>query len=163
MVESYLMKEHYIPDGILHDQNLYAIKLENNVLTLSFEIYYYPQNYRDASLVEKYKDFTRCHIKCLLDEEESEYCDAELITVRNKKKVHKTKTMELSEFVDLANKEIGKRNEKGFFPWTYLDTSVSPNCHALSIQLSTWTKYKRTAYSQSSINLYTDKIEFIWE
>ena len=69
MTEKYIMSENSIPDGMLHDQNLYDISLENNELTLSFDTHFYPQNYTDTSFAEKYKDFTKCHIKCALNDE----------------------------------------------------------------------------------------------
>ena len=54
MTEKYVMKENHIPDGILHDRDLYNIALEDNVLVLSFNIVYYPENYSN-SFGEKYK------------------------------------------------------------------------------------------------------------
>ena len=51
MTEKFVLSEHYIPDGILHDQDLYEIKLENNELTLSFDISCF-EDYI-ASLAEK--------------------------------------------------------------------------------------------------------------
>lgn len=54
MTEKYIMSENSIPDGMLHDQNLYDISLENNELTLSFDTHFYPQNYTDTSFAEKY-------------------------------------------------------------------------------------------------------------
>lgn len=70
MVEKYIMCENDIPDGILHDQYLYDISLQNNEVTLSFEVHYYPQNYSNTSFAQKYKDFTKCHIKFKLMYEE---------------------------------------------------------------------------------------------
>lgn len=57
MTEKYILNEHIIPDGIMHDQDLNNISFDGDTLTLSFDIHYYPKNYTDTTLVEKYKDF----------------------------------------------------------------------------------------------------------
>lgn len=49
MTEKYIMSEHNIPDGILHDQDLYNISYDGNALTLSFETHFYPQDYTDTT------------------------------------------------------------------------------------------------------------------
>ena len=69
MTEKYIISENNIPDGILQDQDLYNVSYHDNVLTLSFETHFYPQDYTDSTFAEKYKDFTKCHIKCKLEDE----------------------------------------------------------------------------------------------
>ena len=161
MTEKFVLREHYIPDGILHDQDLYEVKLENNELTLSFEISCF-EDYI-ASVAEKYKDFTKCHIKCRFEEDKYFGPEVELKALRNKKGIYKVKVMSISEFVEIANKEIAYRKKKGYWPWEYLATGVSPNFRCVQIDFSIWIKYKGTVYHNCSINLDTEEIEFIWE
>lgn len=83
MTEKFVLREHYIPDGILHDQDLYEVKLKNGELILTFETHCY--NDHNASLVEKYSDFTKCHIRCKFEEDEYFDPEVELRASRNKK------------------------------------------------------------------------------
>ncbi|MCH5316099.1 MAG: hypothetical protein J1E81_09300 [Eubacterium sp.] len=161
MTEKYIMSENYIPDGILHDQDLYNISLENNELTLSFETHFYPQDYTDTSFAEKYKDFTKCHIKCTLGDEM--FCYVLLETAIDKKNNYKGKYLSVEEFVKIANKEIRKRKEKGYWPWEYLCTGTCPNSNSASIELHIWIKYKRVIYSSCRLVLDTKEIKYIWE
>ncbi len=161
MTEKFVMREHFIPDGILHDQDLCEVKLENGELILTFETHCY--NDHNASLVEKYGNFTKCHIRCKFEEDEYFDPEVELRASRNKKGIYKSKVISISEFAEIANKEIGNRKKKGYWPWEYLFTAVSPNSGCLQIDLSIWIKYKGTVYHSCSINLDTEEIEFIWE
>lgn len=163
MTEKFVLSNHNIPDGILHDQDLYEIKLENDELTLSFESHYYPQDYTDTSFAEKYKNFTKCHIKCILDEEDADSCDVELTSSMNKKYIYKTKVMALSEFAEIANKALEKRKKEGLWLWEYICTSAAANYRTISIDLRMWLKYKGKVYTGCTLNLYTDEIKFIWE
>ena len=160
MTEKFVLREHYIPDGFLHDQDLYEVKLENNVLTLSFEVHCFSDH--SASFVEKYKDFTKCHIRCKFEDDKYFGPEVELKTVRNKKGIYKVKVISISEFAEIANKEIGDRKKKGYWPWEYLYSSVSPSGEA-QIDLSIWIKYKGTEYLGCSINIDTEEIEFVYE
>lgn len=108
MTEKYIMSENNIPDGILHDQDLYNVSYNDNVLTLSFETHFYPQDYTDTTFAEKYKDFTKCHIKCKLEDEL--FCDVHLETSIDKNNNYKGKIISVEEFTEIANKEI--KNEK---------------------------------------------------
>ena len=161
MTEKFVLREHYIPDGILHDQDLYEIKLENNELTLSFEVHYYPQDWKAGA--EPYKDFTKCHIKCKLSDEK--YCEseAELRTCITKKKTYTTQLIPIEEFVDLANEEILRRRKKDFYPGEYIGTGVGANFRMVHIELSFDLKYKRKEYDGCTLNLCTEEIEFVWE
>ncbi len=161
MIEKLMISEIDIPDGILHDQNLYNIALENNILTLSFETHYYPNDYTNTAFAQKYKDFTKCHIKCSLDNES--FCNVELKTTLNKNNEYKAKTIPITEFVQIAFAEINKRCKKGYYTWEYISTAISPNYKNALIELSIWLKYKRTEYTNCTLCLYTDKIEYIWE
>ena len=162
MTEKFVLREHYIPDGILHDQELYEVKVENSELILSFETHCY--NDHAASYVEKYGDFTKCHIRCKFEEDKYFGPKVKLKTTRNKKDIYKVKVMPLSEFAEIANKEIRDRKKKGCSSWwEYIVTNVAPNFHRLQIDLSIWIKYKGTVYSSCSIELDTKEIEFIWE
>ncbi|MDE6385202.1 MAG: hypothetical protein K2L36_03545, partial [Eubacterium sp.] len=67
MTEKFVLSEHYIPHGILHDQDLYEVKVENGELILTFETHCF--NDHEASYVKKYGDFTKCHIKCKFEED----------------------------------------------------------------------------------------------
>lgn len=107
MTEKYIMSENNIPDGILHDQDLYNVSYNDNVLTLSFETHFYPQDYTDTTFAEKYKDFTKCHIKCRL--EDKYFCDVHLETALDKNNNYKGKIISVEEFTEIANKE--KKNE----------------------------------------------------
>ncbi len=161
MTEKYIMSENSIPDGMLHDQNLYDISLENNELTLSFDTHFYPQNYTDTSFAEKYKDFTKCHIKCALNDEI--FCNVYLETAIDKKNNYKGKYLSVEEFVKIANEELRKRKEKGYCPWEYLCTGACPNTNSASIELSIGIKYKRVFYSSCRLILDTKEIKYIWE
>ena len=162
MTEKFVLREHCVPNGILHDQDLYEVKLENNELTLSFEVYYYPQDWI-GDFAEKYKDFTKCHIKCKLSDEQ--YCEstAELCTSINKKKQYTTQIVPIEEFVDLANKEIFRRKKEELYPGEYIGTGVGANFGMVHIELSFDFKYKRKEYDGCTLNLHTDEIEFICE
>lgn len=166
MTEKLILKDMNVPDGILHDSKLYNVSLENNELTLSFETHYYPEDYTTAEFAEKYKDFTKCHIKCRLDEENLKYGFDEVTfeTSLNKKSIFKGIILSVPEFVELANKEIKKRKENGYHSWEYLDTAVTPNTRSVAIELSTYGwKYKGNDFHTCSLKLFTEEVEFIWE
>lgn len=174
MTEKFVLREHYIPDGILHDQDLYEVKLENNELTLSFKIRYF-EGY-EASYDGKYKGFKKCHIKCRLEEDDDylneSYVEFTSYMKSNKKNITKTKilSMSISEFVEIANKELEYKKTKekeyikkrGYWCWEYLYSSVSPAGEA-QFDLSAWIKYKGTVYKNCRLVLCTEEIEFIWE
>lgn len=161
MIEKFVMNEHTIPDGILHDQDLYNVSYNDKVLTLSFETHFYPQDYTDTTFAEKYKDFTKCHIKCKLEDES--FCDVHLETSLDKNNNYKSKIISVETFTEIANKEIKKRNEKNYWAWEYCDINVSPNIRSLAIELHIWLKYKRVVYTNCILMLNTNEIEFIWE
>lgn len=161
MIEKFVMNEHTIPDVILHDQDLYNVSYNDKVLTLSFETHFYPQDYTDTTFAEKYKDLTKCHIKCKLEDES--FCDVHLETSLDKNNNYKGKIISVEEFTEIANKEIKKRNEKNYWPWEYCDINVSPNIRSLAIELHIWLKYKRVVYTNCILVLNTNEIEFIWE
>lgn len=161
MTEKYVMCENIIPDGILHDQDLYNVSYNDNVLTLSFETHFYPQDYTDTTFAERYKDFTKCHIKCKLENER--FCDVHLETSLDKNNNYKGKIISVDEFVKIANKEIKKRKEKNYWAWEYSDTNASPNISTAAIELHMWLKYKRVVYTTCILVLYTNEIEYIWE
>ena len=163
MTEKYVMKENHIPDGILHDRDLYNIALEDNVLVLSFNIVYYPENYSN-SFGEKYKDFKKCHIRCKLCEDVQRECGVSLETaLKGKNLTYKGILLDIEEFIPLANKEMKRRKEKGYYPWTYLSTSISPDFRAADIDLRIDLKYRHRTYTSSKITVDTEEIEFVWE
>ena len=71
--------------------------------------------------------------------------------------------MPIEEFIELANKEIKKRKEKGYFAWSYNNIVLSPNTNFVTIELSIWLKLKRKIYTTCQIILDTNEIEYIWE
>ncbi|WP_297031437.1 hypothetical protein [uncultured Eubacterium sp.] len=160
MTEKYIMRENYIPDGILHDHDLYNVSLDDNVLTLSFETHLFSDQ-KGNEFCEKYKNFTKCHIKCRLEDEY--FCNAELKTSFNRKNMYKVKSISIAEFVDLANSEIQKQKGKKCNPWEYLYTYASPNINEAVIELSIYAKYKGVIYPMCNLELNTKEIEFIWE
>lgn len=155
------MSENSIPDGMLHDQNLYEISLNNGILTLSFNIFLSKEEYKDNDFAKKYFKFKKCHIRCKIENEE--YCDVYLSSFLNKKLKGKIQYLSLADFVDIANKEITKRAEKGLLPWEYLYTYVSPNINNARIELSIDMNYKRTNYLMCTLELETNEIKYIWE
>lgn len=159
MTEKLVMSENNIPDGILHDQDLYKIELNSKELTLSFETHLFSDQ-EGIEFCEQYKDFTKCHIKCKLEGEY--FCNAELETALNKKDMYKVKILSVSEFVELANAELKKIKENDFH-WTYLYTYISPGIRSAVIELSIWLKYKGVEYDMCKLELNTDEIEYIWE
>lgn len=161
MTEKYVMSENIIPDGILQDQDLYNVSYNDDVLTLSFETHFYPQDYFDTTFAEKYKDFTKCHIKCKL--EDKLFCDVHLESSIDKNNNFKGKIISVEEFTKLANKEIKKRKEKNYWSWQYCNTNVSPNIRGAAIELSIWLRYKRVVYTSCALVIDTNEIEYIWE
>jgi hypothetical protein len=162
MIEKYIMSENIIPDGILHDQDLYNVALDDDELTLSFNIKFYPNNYTDISLVQKYKDFKKCHIKCKL--QDTLFCSAMLETSLNKNLEGKSKEISITEFVKIVKDDMQANHRKNANRWQYLYTYTSPNCHIAIIELSTYgIKYKRKTYSTCVLELNTDEIKYIWE
>lgn len=63
MTEKYIMSENSIPDGILHDQCLCDISLQDNELALMFKTRFYPQDYTDTSFTEKIQEFHKMQYK----------------------------------------------------------------------------------------------------
>lgn len=159
MIEKFIMSENNIPDGILHDQDLYKIELNSKELTLSFETHLFSDQ-EGIEFCEQYKDFTKCHIKCKLEDEY--FCNAELETALNKKDMYKVKVLSVSEFVELANAELKKIKDNDFH-WTYLYMYISPGIRSAVIELSIWLKYKGVEYDMCKLELNTDEIEYIWE
>lgn len=160
MTEKYIMNENNIPDGILHDQDLYNVSYNDNVLALSFETHLFSDQ-KGNEFCEKYKNFTKCHIKCRL--EDKYFCDVHLETSLDKNNNYKGKIISVEEFAEIANKEIKKRNEKNYWAWEYSNMNVSPNIRSLAIELHIWLKYKRVVYTNCILVLNTTEIEFIWE
>lgn len=160
MTEKYIMSENNIPDGILHDQDLHNVSYNDNVLTLSFETHLFSDQ-KGNEFCEKYKDFTKCHIKCRLEDEL--FCKVYLETTPDKNNNYKGKIISVEEFAEIANKEIKKRKENNYWLWEYLDINTSPNIRSLSIELRIWLKHKRVVYTDCNLALNTNEIEFIWE
>lgn len=161
MTEKFIMCESNIPDGILHDQKLSGVSLKDDVLTLTFDTHLFSDDV-GSEFCEKYKDFTKCHIKCKFVDKDY-FCYVVLKSTPNKNNKFKAEYISFEDFVAFANKEIKKRNEKGYNHWTYLDTYVSPNINSAMINLNIWCKFKRTEYSSCTLELSTKEIEFIWE
>lgn len=158
MTEKFVMRENNIPDGMLHDQNLYEISLENGVLTLSFNIFLNEEEYKENDFAKKYFEYKKCHIRCRLEDES--FCDARLEATQNKHGKGKFQYLSIIEFVEIANKEIRERADN---PWEYLYTYVSPNIRSAKIELCADIKYKGTNYSMCTLELETNEIEYIWE
>lgn len=161
MTEKFVMSENNIPDGMLHDQNLYEISLKNGVLTLSFNVFLSKEEYGENDFAKKFFEYKKCHVKCRLEDEM--FCDACLGTTQNKHGRGKFQYLPINEFVEIANKEIKKRTEKDLTPWEYLYTYVSPNIRSAEIELCADMKYNGTNYSMCTLELDTNEIEFIWE
>lgn len=164
MAERLIMNNMNVPDGILHDQALSNVSLENNVLTLSFDIHFFSEDIGTQS--EKYKAFTKCHIKCKLDEDDMKYGfdEACLESSPDKENRYKGCILSISEFVDIANEDIRMRKEKEWHSWDYLHTFISPNTRQAKIELCICDlKYKGKIYTKCNLELSTEEIEFIWE
>lgn len=162
MTEKYIMCGNSIPDGMLHDQDLYEISLKDGILTLSFNIFLSQEDYGDSDFAKKYFEYKKCHIRCILGD--MLFCDARFETSIDKKDRGKVQYLPLPEFVEIANPEITKRAEKGWHPWEYLYTYVSPGINSAKIELCICDmKYKGTNYSMCTLELETKEIEYIWE
>lgn len=162
MTEKYIMRENNIPDGMLHDQALYKISLENGILTLSFDIFLSEEEYGNIDFAKKYSEYKRCHIRCVLGDDY--FCNTRLETSSDKNGKGKTAYLSLDDFVEIASKEIKKRAEKEQCPWAYLYTYVSPGISSAKIELSIYDmQYKGTDYSMCTLELETKEIEYIWE
>ncbi|MGN0524011.1 MAG: hypothetical protein ACI4IG_07040 [Eubacterium sp.] len=160
MTEKYVLSENYIPDGVLHDQDLYSVSLDDNVLILSFETHLFLDQ-KGNKFFEKYKNFTKCHIKCRLEDEY--FCNAELKTSVNRKNMYRVKSISIAEFVNLANYEMQKQKKNKCKSWEYLNTYVSPNINQAIIELSIFVEHEGVNYSMCNLELNTKEIEFIWE
>lgn len=152
MVEKYIMCENDIPDGMLHDQRMYNISFDDNIVTLSFNVQLDKEEYKNSDFARKYFEYKKCHIRFKLKREE-EY-NVQLASAINRKGKCKVQYLSFNEFVDAA-KEIGF--------WQYLYTYVSPDIYSAKIVLSIDLKYKGTDYSMCTLEFETDEIEYIWE
>lgn len=162
MTEKFVMSENTIPDGMLHDQDLYKISLENGILTLSFDIFLSREEYGNSAFAKKYFEYKKCHIRCKLRDEA--YCEVNLKSALNKKYRGKMQYLTLKEFADIANKELEKSSKKRGQPWEYLYTYVLPNVNSVKIELCIYDmKYKGVNYSMCTLELETEEIEYIWE
>lgn len=162
MIEKYIMSENSIPDGMLHDQYLYEISLKNGILTLSFNIFLSQEEYADNDFAKKYFEYKKCHIRCEIEDEE--YCEVYLTSALNKQFKGTIQNLSLTDFVDIANKEITKGAEKGLHPWEYLYTYVSPGINSAKIELCIYDmSYNGTDYSMCTLELDTKEIDYIWE
>lgn len=161
MTEKFVMSENRIPDGMLHDQDLYKISLENGILTLSFNIFLSKEEYGENDFAKKYFGYKKCHIRCRLEDEM--FCDVRLESTQNKHGRGKFQYLSISEFIEIAGKEIKERADKGLTPWEYLYTYISPNIRSTKIELCSDIKYKGTDYSMCTLELETNEIEYIWE
>lgn len=161
MTEKFVMSENNIPDGMLHDQKLYQISLENGILTLSFDIFLSEEEYEENAFAKKYFEYKKCHIRCRLGDEL--FCDARLESTQNKHGRGKFQYLSINEFIKIADKEIKEGADKGLTPWKYLYTYVSPDIRSAEIELCADIKYKGTDYSMCTLELETNEIEYIWE
>lgn len=161
MTEKLILPQNNIPDGILHDQDLYSVSLDDNTLTLSFETHLFP-DHKGNEFCERYKDFTKCHIKCRFENEFPFDSCAELKTTADSEMEYKVKMVSISEFAELANAELKKRKKKPSLPWEYLYTYTS-NVRNAVIELSIQANYRGTEYTMCTLQLTTDEIEYIWE
>ncbi len=156
MTEKYIMRENRIPDGILHDRNLCDISLKENELVLTFKIEYYPQDYTDTTFAEKYKNFTKCHMKCTLGD--LYFCNAVLKTALDENDNFTGKYISVEEFVQLMKNELMNQTSA-----EYIETYVSPNTRIALIELSCYIKYEKKQYDMCTLELNTEEIEYIWE
>lgn len=162
MIEKYVMSENNIPDGMLHDQDLYKISFENNILTLSFNIVLSEEEYGNIEFAKEYFNYKKCHIKCKL--KDNDFTDVCLHTLVNRHNKGKFQYLSINEFVELANKEIKNNKVKGWRSIQYLYTYTSPNIHCAKIELCLGEiKYKGMKHSMCTIKLDTDEIYYIWE
>lgn len=152
MVEKYIMRENDIPDGMLHDQRMYNISFDDNIVTLSFNVQLDKEEYKNSDFARKYFEYKKCHIRFKLKREE-EY-NVQLASAINRKGKCKVQYLSFKEFVDVADEScLG----------AYLFTYVSPDISSAKIELTIDLKYKGTDYSMCTLEFETDEIEYIWE
>lgn len=152
MTEKFDMSENSIPDGMLHDQKLYDVSFENNIVTLSFNIFLSKEEYKDSGFAKKYFDYKKCHIRFILKYEDT--CNVRLESTMNKKGKCKAQYLSFKDFTDAVKKScIGQ----------YLYTYVSPDINTAKIELAADLNYKGTNYSMCTLEFETDEIEYIWE
>lgn len=72
MTSEFDMSSIRIPYGILHDSNLSNIKCENNLITFSFDIEVYPEDYTD-DFYKQYEGFKHCDMTVELCEDPINY------------------------------------------------------------------------------------------
>lgn len=142
--EKYIMSENTIPDGMLHDQNCYNISYENNTVTLSFNIFFNKEEYKDSEYAKKYFDYKKCHIRFKLKYEDN--YNVRLETTMNKKSKCKVQYLSFYKFTNIAKSCSGE----------YLYTYVSPGINSAKIELAIDLKYKGTDYSMCTLEFETE-------
>ena len=159
MTEECLLSEYEIKDGILHDQNLQSIDYNGNILSLDFSISVCENNYSNQEFLNKYKNFKKCEIKCILDNE-ADNC-VKLETSINKRNNYQTKIMQIEDFLLLLQKRKKKENNAD----CYDEISITPNQRAVDIAIDRYStlKYKSKSISRYIFEIHPKKIEFIWE
>lgn len=161
MTEKFVMNDNHIPDGMLHDQSLYEVSLENDILILSFNILLSEKEYGESDFARKYLEYKKCHIKCVLIDER--HCEACLLTALDKKYRGRFQYLPLKDFIAAANEAIRRGIEKDLHPLQYLYTYVSPDINTAKIELCADIKYNRADYSMCTLELAVKEMEFIWE
>lgn len=90
-----------LPCGLIHDQKLSNIKIENDTIVLTFDIELYPQNYSDDTVYNQYKDFKHCEM--IIEMPECSDPNLQFQTTANSKGVFKGIQLEVDDFVDALN------------------------------------------------------------
>lgn len=101
MTERFDLTKLNIPYGVLHDQKLNSVILENNKMIFTFDINIFEQNYYDKDFFDKYSAFKHCDMVVELCEEAFNYF--EFSTAFNKYDKKETICLDADDFIDIIN------------------------------------------------------------
>ena len=89
------------PYGVLHDQKLSSVKIEDNKFIFTFDIELFKDNYYDEEVYEKYKSYKHCDMTVEMNDEPFNYF--ELVSSINSKGKFKGLSLNRENFVDVIN------------------------------------------------------------
>ncbi len=100
MTEQFDMSSVNYPYGILHDQKLSKVTLDESKMVFTFDIVIYPNNYYDETF-RKYENFKHCDM--VVEIQDEPYNDIKFVTNVNGKGKFSGLSVNESEFIDIIN------------------------------------------------------------
>ena len=154
MTSEFDMSRIDIPYGILHDQKLINVKIENDKMIFTFDIEIYPQNYTD-DFYKQYVGFKHCDMIVDMSEEPFNYF--QFVSCPDAKGKFKGLSLEREEFIDVINKASSV---------TFVECSVAYGEFRIELCIGyydakgQYRKYNK--YSMCNITLDAKKITWNW-